>query len=339
MNYIKLFLLLLLSAVGLNAYADYSLGSGDLVRISVYGNQDLTLETRIDEVGQITYPLIGQVQLGGLSTKDAESRIAVALKKGGFIQEPNVNVFVVEALSKLTSVLGSVNKPGRFPVNHKTTLLDLIADAGGLAADGSDLVTIVKDNNKKTFDIKKLIEDNTDQSPLLVGGETVYVGSHNVLISGEVNRPGKFSIVGSLRTVADFVTVAGGWTQSAADFLFYTTNVNGEEITQQIDIASLMTDKLDEEKLYVKPGDKIYIPKASMVYIYGEVQRPGSYRIEKNMTVMQALAQGGGTTARGTQRGIKIYRTNKAGEVVKVTATLTDFVQKDDVLFVEESLF
>lgn len=339
MNYIKFFLMLLISFACSNANADYNIGAGDLIRVTVYGNQDLTLETRVDETGQITYPLIGHVQLNDLSTRDAESRIAQALRKGGFIQEPNVNVFIVEAVSKLTSILGSVNKPGRFPVNHKTTLLDLIADAGGLSAEGSDLVTVVKNKNKKVYDIKKLIEADADESPVLTGGETVYVGSNNILISGEVNRPGKYSIRGALRTVADFVTVAGGWTPSAADFLFYTTNNNGDEVTQQLDIASLMTDKLDEEKLYVKPGDKIYIPKASMVYIYGEVQRPGSYRIEKNMTVMQALAQGGGTTARGTQRGIKIYRTNNAQEVVKVTASLTDFVQKDDVLFIEESLF
>jgi polysaccharide biosynthesis/export protein len=86
-------------------------------------------------------------------------------------------------------------------------------------------------------------------------------------------------------------------------------------------------------------GDSIYVPRAPMVYIYGEVQRPGAYRVERNMTVVQALALGGGPTVRGTQRSIKLYRRNQNSTIDKTAVELTDSIKPDDVLYVEESIF
>jgi polysaccharide export outer membrane protein len=76
-----------------------------------------------------------------------------------------------------------------------------------------------------------------------------------------------------------------------------------------------------------------------MVYIYGEVQKAGAYRVEKDMTVMQVLAMGGGLTPRGTQRGISIERKADNGNTQRIAAKLTDPVKSDDVIHVKESLF
>jgi polysaccharide export outer membrane protein len=86
-------------------------------------------------------------------------------------------------------------------------------------------------------------------------------------------------------------------------------------------------------------GDIIFVPRASTFYIYGEVLKPGAYRLEKNMNVMQALSLGGGITPRGTQRGIEIRRQGVDGKPTKIHAELTDPVQADDVVYVKESLF
>jgi len=88
----------------------------------------------------------------------------------------------------------------------------------------------------------------------------------------------------------------------------------------------------------LEPGDTIFVQKAPMVYVYGEVQKGGAYRVEPDMTVMQAIAMGGGITPRGTDRGIKISRRDGKG-VRKIDANLTDAVQADDVIYVRESLF
>ncbi len=76
-----------------------------------------------------------------------------------------------------------------------------------------------------------------------------------------------------------------------------------------------------------------------MFYIYGEAQRPGPYRIERGMTVVQALAQGGGPTPRGSPDRLRLVRKLPGGEVVQSDPRMTDRVQSGDVLFVHESLF
>ena len=89
----------------------------------------------------------------------------------------------------------------------------------------------------------------------------------------------------------------------------------------------------------VENGDIVYVDRAPSVYIYGEVQRPGQLRLERGMTLMQALAQGGGLTARGTERGIRVTRKDEAGVTRVYEIKLNDKLQRDDVVYVKESLF
>lgn len=113
---------------------------------------------------------------------------------------------------------------------------------------------------------------------------------------------------------------------------------DGKPFKQEVDIPSLFLSK-DTSDVFVVAGDQIYVHRAPVYYIYGEVQRASSYRVERNMTVVQALAQGGGPTIRGTQRNIKLYRRSDAGTIEKTTPKMTELIKPDDVLFVEESLF
>jgi len=89
----------------------------------------------------------------------------------------------------------------------------------------------------------------------------------------------------------------------------------------------------------VQPGDTVYIDRAPVFYIYGEVTRAGAYRVEQNMTVMQAIAAGGGITPRGSDRRLKMRRNGADGKVVETDAKLSDAVRTDDVIYVKEALF
>ena len=89
----------------------------------------------------------------------------------------------------------------------------------------------------------------------------------------------------------------------------------------------------------VENGDIIYVDRAPSAYIYGEVQRPGAFRLERGMNLMQALAQSGGLTAKGTQRGIKVHRRDENGKVNILDIGLNDPVVRDDVIYIKESLF
>ncbi len=241
--------------------AGYTLGPGDVVRINVFQNADMLTETRVAENGNITFPLVGAVKVGGLTVAQAQSRIAEALTKGGFVNNPQVNLLVVQFKSKQVSVLGYVNRPGRFPIEEASvTLADMLATAGGIANGGADEVIITR-------------------------------------------------------------TAGGG----------------SEQLTVNMD--AMFVDKEIKSNLVLQNGDIIYVPRAPVFYIYGEVQRPGAYRIERNMTVMQALSLGGGPTLRGTDKGMRLTRRNPQGLVQEYEASLNDPVRKDDVLYVRERLF
>lgn len=240
---------------------DYRLGSGDAIGVQVYQSPDLTVDARVSESGVITYPLVGNIQLGGLTISEAEKKIADALRTGGFVKVPQVNIVLRQVRGNQVAVLGQVSRPGRFPL--------------------------------ETFNTR----------------------------------------------VSDMLAAAGGATPTGDDVLIVTGQRNGQPFRKVIDIPALFLNEKTDEDILVSGGDTLYVNKAPMFYIYGEAQRPGPYRIERGMTVMQALAQGGGPTARGSQNRLRLHRRDTTGTVVESVPNLTDTVKSDDVLYVRESLF
>ena len=243
------------------AQRDYVLGPGDVVRVSVYQNQDLTLETRITESGAISYPLLGQVRLGGLSVPQAEKVIADGLKNGNFVRQPQVIILVTQVRGNQASVLGMVNRPGRYPIEQTgMRLSELLATAGGIAQGGSDQV---------------VLSGMRDRKPLRVVIDVPLLFAQ----SGGVNDP------------------------------------------------------------VIANGDTVYVERMPMVYIYGEVQRPGAMRLERDMTVLQGLASGGGLTQRGTEKGLRLHRRGADGKVQILQPGMNDLLQNGDVIYLRESLF
>lgn len=240
---------------------EYQIGAGDSIRIVVFQNPDLTVETRVTENGTISYPLIGSVTIGGMTIPAAEQAIANALRAGNFIQQPQVNITLVQIRGNQVSVLGAVGRPGRFPLEtFNTRVSEMIAIAGGIATGGADVVIL-------------------------------------------------------------------------------TGTRNGKPLRREIDVAGMfLDDKLDQD-IVVAGGDIIYVHRQPLFYIYGEVARAGSYRVERGMTVRQALAQAGGPSPRGTERRLRIYRQRAGAQVEVLTPDLNDAVRTDDVLYVRESLF
>jgi len=244
-----------------DAQRDYVIGSGDVVRVSVYQNQDLTLETRVSESGVISYPLLGQLRLGGLTVPQAERLIADGLKNGNFVRQPQVSILVTQIRGNQASVLGMVNRPGRYPIELTgMRLSELLATAGGIAAGGSDLVTLSGVRDGRAF-----------------------------------------------RVV--------------------------------IDLPNLFAASTKSNDPVIINGDTLYVDRMPMVYIYGEVQRPGAMRLERDMTVIQALATGGGLTQRGTEKGLRVHRRNAEGKVEILQPGMNDQMKDGDVIYVRESLF
>ncbi len=239
----------------------YVLGPGDVVKITVFQNPDMTTEARISEEGKITFPLIGQVEIGGVTPAAAEARIAGRLNAGGFVLNPQVNMVVSQFRSRMVSVLGQVGKPGRYPIEERSaTIADMLATAGGVLPTGGEEVVVVR---KKGDQEEKIVVD-------LDAGLT----SGNLVPNVELEN-----------------------------------------------------------------DDTLYVPRAPVFYIYGEVGKPGQYRLERGTTVMQAISAGGGISVRGSDKRIRINRTEPDGKIKTIDVSLSEPVQRNDVIYVRESIF
>src|SRR5512147_121473 len=121
---------LLLAMPAWSADNDYRMGTGDVLHITVYGQPDLTTEARVSEAGSITFPLIGDVKLAGSTPAQGESEIAKRLSKGGFIIDPFVTLNVTQYRGQQVSVLGRVNRPGKYTLEKVSRVADALALAG-----------------------------------------------------------------------------------------------------------------------------------------------------------------------------------------------------------------
>jgi polysaccharide export outer membrane protein len=244
-----------------SAANDYPLGAGDVVRVQVFQNLDMTTEARVSEAGEISLPLIGAVKVGGLTPGDAEKLIATRLRDGGFMQRAQVTVNVQQFRSQQVSVLGSVGRPGRYPLEQRgVRLTEMLATAGGILPTGSDTLILIRRE----------------------GGKTT-------------------------RTT--------------------------------VDLPSLYLNDRPDLDIEVKGGDSIYVHRASVIYVFGQVQRPGQFTLEREMNVRQALAKAGGFTMRAREQKVLVQRIGRDGKSVESELGLDDAVLADDQIYVRESLF
>ena len=158
-------------------------------------------------------------------------------------------------------------------------------------------------------------------------------------VLGNAVRPGRYSLELASTRLSDLMALAGGIAPDGGDILTVTGTRDGKTFRKQIDFRVLFRGGDPSQDIVIQNNDVVYVDKAPQIYIYGEVQRPGTLRLERNMTLLQALAAGGGLTARGTARGIKINRKGVDGAVQELNPGMQDQLQPDDVIYVRESLF
>ena len=202
---------------------EYRLAAGDVLRIAVYQNPDLSLESRLSEAGVLNFPLLGPVRLGGLTVGAAEQVLARGLREGQFVRQPQVNLTVVQVRGHQASVLGLVNRPGRFPLEASgLRLTDLLAMAGGTAPGASDVavVTGVRQGRvwREEVDLPALFRPGGQARDVPIAhGDTVWVDRQaQVYIYGEVQRPGALRLERGM-TLLQVLATGGGLTPRGTD--------------------------------------------------------------------------------------------------------------------------
>lgn len=195
------------------------LGPGDSVSVQVYGQPDLSTTQYVSDDGTLSIPLAGSVQVAGLSPAQASARVEGALKSAKILVDPHVTITVTQTRSQRVSVLGQVGTPGRYPIESNTSILDVLAQAGGITAGGSDIVYVLRqDKNGKDVrypvDLKGLASGSGAVPTLtLQGGDSVFVPkAEQFSIYGEVTTPGRYRVEPGM-TVIEAIARAGGINQ------------------------------------------------------------------------------------------------------------------------------
>lgn len=262
-HFVIIFLGVLILSNPLYSYCqDYIIGEGDVLKITVYDHDDLTTVTRVSGEGTIIFPLIGKIEVKGLTLIQIAEKISKLLADG-YIINPQVNIFIQEFRSKKAFIMGEINKPGLYVLPGQTTFLALLSEAGGLTKDAGDKAIIKRktnpdssDENIITVDLKMLIEK----------GDT------------------------------------------------------------SLDIP-------------IMDSDSVYITKAGVFYVTGEVKKPDAYKFEEDTTVIKAITMAGGFTDKASKSRVKIIRKSEGKEKVIEKASMNEPVLPDDVIVVPESFF
>jgi len=244
----------------------HQLGPRDLIQIKVYQQPDLTQEIRIDDDGTVTLPLVGQVPAAGMTVEAFARDLGARYRE--FLLKPEITVFVKEYNKREMeiSVLGEVGKSGYFRFAEKSTLLDILAQVGGLKPEGGDRVIVL--------------------------------------------RPAK-----------------AGESGEAETFSF-----NAQELYTPSGVKNL--------NIELRDGDTVMVPRADQYFIFGEVVRPGAYKLDKTtpLTVLKAIILAGGFTNKASKNGVRVTREEGANKST-IKADLEALVRSQDIIIVPESFF
>ena len=151
--------------------------------------------------------------------------------------------------------------------------------------------------------------------------------SRQVNVLGMVPRPGRYPLEDTSSNLADVIAAAGGVAPGGDDVVTVVRDGKSQRVPVMAKTFAL------------KNGDTVQVERAPVFYIYGEVVRAGAYPLTANMTVMQAIAAGGGITPRGSERRLKLRRPAGDGKYIETDANLQDVLKADDVVYVKEALF
>lgn len=248
---------------------EYSIGPDDILRVTVFGHEDLTQTLIVQPDGTFNYPLVGRVKASDMTPKELERKLGVLLSQG-YIRNPQITINVQEYRSKTVFVVGEVMKPGTYPLAGSTTIVEILAKAGPTTANAGTEVVIVRplaevqgpvlpseveggDAAKKKAEVLRVnIRDiqagALDRNLVLRPNDTVFIPqAPKVFVSGQVRNPGGYPFAPGT-TVRQVISLAGGLTDQASSRIRVVRTVDGKSKELKI--------RLDDP---VEPGDTIVV--------------------------------------------------------------------------------
>jgi protein involved in polysaccharide export with SLBB domain len=297
---------------------EYVLSPNDKLKITVFGEEDLSGEFVVDATGNVSIPLIGEVRAAGTSLRAFQRNIEAQLR-AGYLVDPRVSAEILNF--RPFYVLGEVKNPGEYGYTSGLTLLNAIAQAGGFTPLANTSAIAIKRLGAEG-EFRWVVQAGMPISP----GDTLRIEKAAVYIIGEVKRPGEYPIPLGLNLVTA-VAQAEGYTE-LADLNRVFVKRAGSNVEEAVPVST---------GALVQPGDTLRVGRSSF-FILGEVNRPGEYPAPENLTVNNAAAIAGGFTFRADTKRIWLRRSGELEEKrVKITDSLV--IRQGDTIRIAERFF
>jgi polysaccharide export outer membrane protein len=312
---------------------EYIIGNGDLIEFDVFDVKELSREVRVSQTGTIGIPLVPvRIHVAGLTETQVEQKIAEVLEANGLVTNAAVTVTVKDHKSKPITVVGAVAHPMVYQADRQVTLLEVLAEAGGIATDAGDSVIITRPVSARFEEIAE---------PPAIGPEAAISSAP----AGSSSEPPNLA---ASRTPAFAGPPPGSPTTSAMLATPSTAPVHqGNTIT--VNLNDLVETGDTTNNLVLLAGDIVTVPHAGIVYVIGAVGRPGGYILSNDraeVSTLKILALAGGLSATAKSDHAVIIRKNEQGQQHEVDVDLKRVLKREtedvqllpsDILYVPDS--
>jgi len=244
-----------------------AIGAGDQLDVEVFDTPELSGTSRVSQSGEINIPVLGNVQVVGLTPIEAARKIENQLKSHGILIDPHVTVAISEYASQGATVTGEVHGPGVYPTLGSRRLLDMIALAGGVTPTAGRVATIVhRDDPQHPHDVILVANNNklgAQENPVIYPGDTVVIDKAGIIyIIGDVGKSGGYLIDNNEHlSLLQAISLAGGWSKTSAQskvILIRKVPQGREEI--KLDLSHIVHGEQADLKVF--NGDILYVPSS-----------------------------------------------------------------------------
>lgn len=333
-----------LSTVASRVARDYIIGSGDVVNVDVFDVPELSRDVRVSQTGSVGLPLLPvRLQVAGLTEIQAQQKIAEILEANGLVSHPQVTVSVKERKSKPITVVGAVVHPMVFQAERPVTLLEVLAEAGGIANDAGDTVIVTRHEPESAEDPAEPPAIGPED-PAATGSQPSFPkekpASSGSSPAAATSAPGTIS---PALADAPAKPAASGGAAAAQTGPPVRTNI----IT--VNLNNLLEEGDTQHNLPLQAGDVVTVPHAGIVYVLGAVGKPGGYVVSNDRTqlsTLKVLSLAGGLSRAAKSANAVIIRKDNQGQQHEVPVDLQKVMQRrvedvqlqpSDILYVPTS--
>jgi len=310
------------AAAAKSAPRDYLIGNGDLLDVEVFDVKELSRDVRVSQTGTIGIPLVPvRLYVAGLTEMQAGQKVSEVLEADGLVSSASVTVTVKEHKSQPITIVGAVGHAMVYPADHQVTLLELLAEAGGIANDAGDSVIITRPASAQFVDVS---------GPAATGPEQA------ITAGAEPPSSEPPSLDNPPPSAAPEAPAAAATSPAARN----TITINLDDLVEKGNTSN---------NIPLMAGDIVTVPHAGVVYVLGAVGKPGGYILSSDrgeVSTLKILALAGGMTGTAKSDHAVIIRRNEQGQQHEVEVDLRKVLRREtedvqllpsDILYVPDS--